>query len=58
MALDIEMAKLTAGIFGSASGLITLVIEKVSWVISNLPWCDLGQGFRQFIEGILNLPFL
>lgn len=47
------MAKLTTGIFGSASGLITLVIDKVFWVISNLPWDELGQGLGQFVRSIL-----
>ena len=51
--MDIEMAKLTTGIFGSASGLIALVIDKVFWVISNLPWSDLGQGLGQFVRFFL-----
>jgi len=50
------MAALTTGIFGTNSGLIYWINEKVFYVIENLPWCDLGQGLGQIVEGLLNPP--
>ena len=50
------MAALTTGIFGTNSGLIYWINEKVFYVIENLPWCDLGQGLGQVVEGLLNPP--
>jgi hypothetical protein len=50
------MAQLTTGIFGTDSGLIYWINEKVFYVIENLPWCDLGQGLGQIVEGLLNPP--
>ena len=53
--LDV-MVLLTNGIFGQNSGLIYWINNKVFYLISNMPWCDLGQGLGQLMEGLLNPP--
>ena len=50
------MDNLTIGIFGTTDGLIYWINNLVFYIIENLPWCDLGQGLGQLIEGILNPP--
>ena len=50
------MAALTTGIFGTDSGLIYWINEKVFYVIENMPWCDLGGGLGNLVEGLLNPP--
>ena len=50
------MDNLTIGIFGTTDGLIYWINQKVFYLIENMPWCDLGQGLGQLIEGILNPP--
>ena len=50
------MAALTTGIFGTDSGLIYWINEKVFYVIENMPWCDLGSGLGHVVEGLLNPP--
>ena len=50
------MAALTTGIFGTDSGLIYWINEKVFYVIENMPWCDLGGGLGQIVNGLLNPP--
>ncbi len=48
------MANLTTGIFGTNSGLIYWINDKVFYLIENLPWSDLGTGLGALIDGILN----
>ncbi len=48
------MANLTTGIFGTNSGLIYWINDKVFYLIQNLPWADLGTGLGALIDGILN----
>ncbi len=50
------MAALTTGIFGTNSGLIYWINEKVFYVIENMPWCDLGGGLGQILQGLLDPP--
>ncbi len=48
------MANLTTGIFGTESGLIYWINDKVFYLITNLPWAELGTGLGALIDGILN----
>ena len=48
------MAALTTGIFGTNSGLIYWINEKVFYLINHLPWETLGNGLGLLIEGILD----
>jgi len=48
------MANLTTGIFGTDSGLIYWINDKVFYLITNLPWAELGTGLGALIDGILN----
>ena len=50
------MGALTTGIFGTNTGLIYWINEKVFYVIENLPWCDLGQGLAIIEEGLHDHP--
>ena len=50
------MAALTTGIFGTDSGLVYRIHEKVFYVAENMPWCDLGGGLGNPVEGRLNPP--
>ncbi len=48
------MANLTTGIFGTNSGLIYWINQKVFYLITNLPWGDLGTGLGELLRGIVN----
>ena len=48
------MQNLTTGIFGTNSGLIYWINDKVFYLIENLPWAELGTGLGALIDGILN----
>jgi len=50
------MAMLTTGIFGTDSGLIYWINEKVFWVIEHLPWCELGHGVGTLLRGLTSPP--
>ena len=46
-----QMNALTTGIFGTDSGLIYWINDKVFYIITYLPWCDLGTGLGQLMQG-------
>jgi hypothetical protein len=48
------MLALTTGIFGTNSGLIYWINNKVFYLIENMPWCELGAGLGGLIAGIQN----
>ncbi len=48
------MENLTTGIFGTNSGLIYWINDKVFYLINTLPWANLGTGLGALIDGILN----
>ncbi len=50
------MAMLTTGIFGTHSGLVYWINNKVFYLIENFPWCDLGQGLGVVLRGLINAP--
>ena len=48
------MQNLTTGIFGRDSGIIYWINDKEFYVVSHLPWTELGTGIGALIDGILN----
>jgi hypothetical protein len=48
------MAELTTGLFGTNSGLIYWLNDKMFYVIENMPWCDLGNGLGGLAAGLMN----
>jgi hypothetical protein len=46
------MLALTTGIFGTNSGLIYWINNKVFYLIENMPWCELGAGLGGLLEGL------
>ncbi len=48
------MAALTTGIFGTDSGLIYWINDKMFYLIENMPWCDLGSGLGSVAYGLMN----
>jgi hypothetical protein len=46
------MLALTTGIFGTNSGLIYWINNKVIYLVENLPWCDLGGALGGLLNGL------
>jgi len=48
------MPMLTTGIFGTHSGLIYWLNNKLFYLIENFPWCDFGQALSVLLRGLLD----
>ena len=50
----LRMQALTTGIFGTNSGIIYWINDKEFYVVSKMPWTELGNGIGFLINGIFN----